>query len=58
MLKVINLQLSHLINFDVSKNLYKIVIPTLLISGDEDILAPPKTMKKMHDKIKNSEFLF
>ena len=49
--------IKSLINFNVSKNLYKIVIPTLLISGDEDILAPPKTMKKMHDKIKNSEFL-
>ncbi len=49
--------IKSLINFNVSKNLYKIVIPTLLRSGDEDILAPPKTMKKMHDKIKNSEFL-
>ena len=49
--------IKSLINFDESKNLHKISIPTLLIAGDQDTLAPSQTMKKMHNMISNSEFI-
>jgi len=46
-----------LIGFDINNKLNRINIPTLLIAGEQDILAPPKTMKKMQEKIKNSKLI-
>ena len=48
--------IKSLINFDESKNLHKISIPTLLIAGDQDTLAPPN-YEKMHNMIPDSEFI-
>ncbi|MBN1299838.1 MAG: alpha/beta fold hydrolase [Melioribacteraceae bacterium] len=41
---------------DTTKFLRKIKIPTLVLSGCEDKLTPPVSMRKMADKIKESEF--
>jgi pimeloyl-ACP methyl ester carboxylesterase len=42
---------------DTTSYLQHIRIPTLVICGEEDKLTPPELMKKMADKIKNSEFV-
>jgi 3-oxoadipate enol-lactonase len=41
---------------NTTKSLKKIKIPTLVLAGEEDALTPPKSMKKLSKKIKNSEF--
>jgi pimeloyl-ACP methyl ester carboxylesterase len=35
--------------------LAEIEVPTLILSGDEDIMVPPESSESMHRKIKNSE---
>ena len=42
---------------DTTSYLPKILIPTLLICGEEDKLTPPDIMKQMADQIKNSKFV-
>jgi pimeloyl-ACP methyl ester carboxylesterase len=41
---------------DTTPSLKNIEIPTLILVGKKDALTPPKTMKKIAKKIKNSEF--
>ena len=41
---------------DTTSYLHKILIPTLVICGEEDKLTPPEVMKSMADNINNSEF--
>jgi len=41
---------------DTTDSLKKIKIPTLILVGKKDALTPPKIMKKIAKKIKNSEF--
>lgn len=43
--------------FDVSKEIYKIKNPTLLISGSEDVITPHSEMLELKNKIKNSELV-
>ncbi len=40
--------------FDVSKDISKIVAPTLLIAAEEDMITPKSIMERMHKKIKDS----
>lgn len=40
----------------MEENLYKIEIPTLVLSGEDDKLSPPEDMKKIFSKIPNHEF--
>lgn len=42
-------------NFE--KNLSSIKVPTLIISGEDDIFTPPKLSKRMHEIIPDSELL-
>ncbi|MHA1310685.1 MAG: alpha/beta fold hydrolase [Candidatus Helarchaeota archaeon] len=42
--------------FDVRNKLNKIVIPTLIICGKDDILTPIENSKYLHKYIKNSKF--
>ncbi len=41
-------------SFDVRKEITTITIPTLIVVGCEDIDAPPKLSKEIHELIKNS----
>jgi 3-oxoadipate enol-lactonase len=41
---------------DTTHFLEKIIIPTLVICGEDDKLIPPQSMKQLSNKIKNSEF--
>lgn len=41
-------------DFNISKDLSKILVPTLLIAAEEDMVTPKTTMERMHKKIKNS----
>lgn len=43
--------------FDLSDEICKISIPTLLICAEEDIITPKERMEKMHEKIKNSQIV-
>ena len=45
-----------LVGFDRRENLARIQLPTLLICGDQDNLAPPKLLEKMAAKITDSRF--
>ncbi len=49
--------LAMLSRTDTTPSLGKIIIPTLLICGEQDTLTPPPTMKEMFHKIKNAEFI-
>lgn len=42
---------------DTTQSLKSIVIPTLLIAGEDDKIISPEIMKKMADEIKNSTFI-
>jgi len=42
---------------DTTSYLERIVIPTLVICGENDTFTPPQVMKTMKDKIRNSEFI-
>ena len=48
--------LKCLITFDRYGDIEKISSPCCLLAGNNDMNAPSKTMKKMSEKIKNSEF--
>lgn len=49
-------QIAMLSRRNTTKFLKKIKIPTLILAGEKDSLTPPKTMKKMAKKIKNSVY--
>jgi len=49
--------LSMLSRSDTTMNLGKIIIPTLLICGEQDTLTPPPVMKDMFHKINKAEFV-
>ncbi|MFO7526596.1 MAG: alpha/beta hydrolase [Ignavibacteriaceae bacterium] len=42
---------------DTTLSLGKIIIPTLIICGEQDMLTPPAVMKDMFHKINKSEFI-
>jgi len=42
-------------HYNVEDKLAEIEVPTLILSGDEDIMVPPESSESMHRKIKNSE---
>jgi pimeloyl-ACP methyl ester carboxylesterase len=37
-------------------SLPRINVPTLILVGEHDTIAPPRASQEMHDKIPNSEF--
>lgn len=41
----------------VDEEIDKIVIPTLIIVGEEDIATPPETARQMHEKIPHSQLV-
>ncbi|MGC8612589.1 MAG: alpha/beta fold hydrolase, partial [Athalassotoga sp.] len=43
--------------FDLSEEIKKITVPTLLICADEDIVTPKSEMKKMAEKIPHSSLV-
>ena len=45
-----------MVSFDRRTELTRIQTPTLLLTGDQDNLAPPSMMKKMAGKITDSRF--
>ncbi len=47
----------QLLQFDAREVLPQIDCPTLIITGDKDMLTPTSYQKEMHDNIKNSEYL-
>ncbi len=49
-------QIAMISRRNTTKSLAKIKIPTLVLAGEKDALTPPKTMKKMAKRIKNSSF--
>ena len=42
-------------HYNVEDKLAEIEVPTLILTGDEDIMVPPENSRSMHRKIKNSE---
>ena len=42
--------------YNVNHKLHRIKVPTLLMTGELDMVTPIRIMKSMHDKIPNSEF--
>ncbi len=42
--------------FDISNDLEKIAVPTLIVSAEKDIMTPPKRGEYLHQKIYGSEF--
>jgi 3-oxoadipate enol-lactonase len=43
------------VNFNVTDRLCEIQSPTLVVTGDEDTVVPPKTQKELADKIPNAD---
>jgi 3-oxoadipate enol-lactonase len=41
---------------DTTASLVRIKVPTLILVGEHDTIAPPRTSQEMHNKISNSEF--
>ncbi len=50
------MQVQALLNYDLGFRVSKIQTPTLLLAAEEDLIAPPESMKKLHSEIPNSEF--
>jgi 3-oxoadipate enol-lactonase len=42
---------------DTTESLSKIIIPTLILVGENDIFTPPALSKSMHERVRNSELL-
>ena len=42
--------------FDISDDVEKISLPTLIVSAEKDIMTPPKRGEYLHQKIYGSEF--
>ena len=49
--------LAMLSRSDTTAGLGKIIVPTLLICGEQDALTPPGIMKDMFHKINDAEFV-
>jgi pimeloyl-ACP methyl ester carboxylesterase len=47
----------HMMEYDGSDVLDKIDIPVLILSGSKDGVTPMEHQERMHERIKNSEFL-
>lgn len=43
--------------YNVSSQLTKIEVPTLILVGDDDFICPPSQAKRMHNSIPNSELI-
>jgi proline-specific peptidase len=48
-------QLAALLSFDISNELQKINMPTLLIAGDKDILTPPEDSQFLAERIPSAQ---
>ena len=46
-----------LTTFDRRAALDKIAVPTLVLSGSDDLVAPPKMMERMAQKISGAEYV-
>ena len=44
-------------NWEAADKLHQITVPTLIIAGDNDTLAPPRYSRMLHGAIANSKLL-